>query len=106
MFVLAGGAIGTSACAEFDLALVEVPFELVPLVAGDVAVFVVGAELASCVEAGEVVADEVFIEDGDVATCCLDVEVAEQGGANLDGSPLLTSSVAKMCLASAEAVCG
>lgn len=28
--MLAGGAVGASACAEFDLALVEVLFELVP----------------------------------------------------------------------------
>ncbi|WP_221305074.1 hypothetical protein [Streptomyces sp. Ag109_O5-1] len=85
MFVLAGGAVGASACAEFDLALVEVLFELVPLVAGDVAVFVVGTELAAFVEMGEVVADDVFVEHGDVAAGGLDVEVAEQSGADVDG---------------------
>ncbi|WP_435286432.1 hypothetical protein [Streptomyces bacillaris] len=61
-FVLAGGAVGAPACAEFALALVEVIVELIPLVAADVAVLVVGAELAPFVEVGEVVAYDVFVE--------------------------------------------
>lgn len=85
MFVLAGCAVGAPAGAEFDLALVEMLVELGPFLAGGLAVFLGWSELAALVEEGDVVADDVLIEDGDVAAGRLDVEVAEQGCADVDG---------------------
>ena len=43
MLVLAWGAVGPCAAAEFDFALIEVFFELDPFLVADRAVFVVGA---------------------------------------------------------------
>jgi hypothetical protein len=63
VFVLAGGAVGAAAGAQFDLALVEVLLELVPLPAGGLAVLLGGAELSTLGEEGHVVADDVLVED-------------------------------------------
>jgi hypothetical protein len=62
----------------------QVLVELVPLVGGDVAVFVGESELAALVEEADVVADDVFVEHGDVAAGGWDVEVTQQGGAEVD----------------------
>lgn len=85
MFVLAGGAVGTSAGAEFDFAPVEVFLEFGPLLVGRVAVLALGTDMASVLEVLLVVADDVLVEDRDVSTSGLDVEVAQQGGADVDG---------------------
>jgi hypothetical protein len=71
--------------------------ELVPLGRGDVAVFVGGSQQAPLVEERDVVADDVFVEHGDVAAGGgLDVEMAKQRGADVVGRPLLTNPVAKI----------
>ena len=67
VLVLAGGAVGAGAGAEFDLAFVEVLLELGPFGVADRAVLVGVADLAALLEVGLVVADDVFVEDGDVA---------------------------------------
>jgi hypothetical protein len=77
VFVLAGRAVWAPAGAEFDLAFVEVFVELGPFLAGGFPVLLDRSELAAVVEEGDVVADDVLVEDGDVAAGGLDVEVAE-----------------------------
>jgi hypothetical protein len=58
------------------ISTVEVLVEFGPFLAGGVAVFLDGAQLAPLVEEGDVVADDVFVKDGDVAAggaeagCC------------------------------------
>jgi len=66
-FVLAGGAVGAAAGAEFHLALVEVLLELGPLCVGGRPVLIGRAQLAPPVEECLVMAYEVFVEDRDVA---------------------------------------
>ncbi|WP_163506538.1 hypothetical protein [Fodinicola acaciae] len=51
---------------------------------GGLAVLVDRSELAAVVEEGDVVTDDVFVEDGHIAAGGLDVEVAEQGCADVD----------------------
>ncbi len=65
--MLAGGAVGAAAGAEFYLALVEVLLELGPLCAGGRPVLIGRAQLAPPVEECLVMAYEVFVEDRDVA---------------------------------------
>jgi hypothetical protein len=77
VFVLAGGAVGAGAGTEFDLALVEVLLELLPLVGRGLAVLLCGPDLATLGEVGHVVAHDVLVEDGDVATCGLQIQEAE-----------------------------
>ena len=89
MLVLAGRGVGPAAVAELDLALVEVGLELGPLVVGDGPVLGGGPDLAPAGEVGLVVADDVFVEDGDVAAGGLEVEVAEQCGADVNGQPVV-----------------
>jgi len=67
VFVFASSGVGAPAAAEFDLPLVEVGFELIPLLAGDGAVLAGRSSSAARGEVGLVVADDVFVEDGDVA---------------------------------------
>ncbi|WP_181725389.1 hypothetical protein [Nocardia gipuzkoensis] len=85
MFVLAAGAVGAGASAEFDLAFVEVFDEVVPLGVGDVAVLLGGPQFASFLEVGLVVADDIVVEDGDVATEGFEVEMPQERGADVDG---------------------
>jgi hypothetical protein len=63
VFVLAGRAVGAPAGAEFDLALVEVFVELGQFLAGGLAVLLDRSELAAVVEEGDIVADDVLVED-------------------------------------------
>ena len=84
-----GGGVGASAVAEFDLPFVEVAFELVPLFAGHGPVFAGWSSSATGGEVGLVVPDDVFVEDGHVAVGGLQVEVAEQGCADVDGEPVV-----------------
>ncbi|MGQ4354885.1 hypothetical protein [Streptomyces drozdowiczii] len=77
MFVLAGGSVGAPAGPEFHLAAVEVLLELAPLLRGRVAVLAGWSDLAAVVQVGLVVADDVFVEAGDVAARGLDIQVAE-----------------------------
>jgi hypothetical protein len=59
--------------------------ELGPLRVTGRAVLFSRPRLPTSLEEALVVADEVFFEDGDVAPGGFQVEVAEQGGANVDG---------------------
>lgn len=84
MFVLAGGTVGAPAGAEFDLSAVEVLLELVPFLVRRVAVLALRPDLTTVVEKVLVVADDVLVEDRDVATGGLDVEMAHESGADVD----------------------
>jgi hypothetical protein len=75
--MLARGAVRPSAPAQLNLSVVEVLFKPAPLGVGDRAVLVYGAGLAASVEKSLIVADDVFVEHGDVATSCLQIQVAE-----------------------------
>ena len=85
VFVAAWGGVWAAAAAEFDFAFVEVRFELCPFVVGDGWVFLWWAECAAALEVGLVVAGDVFVEDGDVTAGGFEVEVPEQGCADVDG---------------------
>ncbi|MGW6971540.1 hypothetical protein [Streptomyces sp. NPDC054952] len=85
MFVLAGGSTGASAGAEFDSALVEVLVELRPFRLGRPAVLARGPLRSLTVGELLVVAHHVVVEDRDVAASGLDIEVAEQSGADVNG---------------------
>ncbi|MDJ0346558.1 hypothetical protein QMK19_33200 [Streptomyces sp. H10-C2] len=80
-----GSSVGASAGAEFDATLVEVLVELRPFRLGRLAVLALGPLGPSAVEELLVVADDVVVEDGDVAAGGLDIQVTEQGGADVDG---------------------
>ncbi|KOV75892.1 hypothetical protein ADL02_33175 [Streptomyces sp. NRRL WC-3723] len=80
----AGGAVEASAGSELDLAAVEVLLEPGPLVRGGVSVFVGGTDLAPVFEVLLVVADDVFVEHRDAAASGLDVQMPEQGRADVD----------------------
>ncbi len=77
VFMLARGAVGSGAPAQLDLSVVEVLFKPAPLGVSDRAVLVGGAGLAAPVEKALIVADDVLVEHGDVATSCLQIQVAE-----------------------------
>lgn len=85
VFVAAWGGVGAATAAEFDFAFVEVCFEFCPVVVGDGRIFLWWAQCAAALEVGLVVAGDVFVEDCDVTACGFEVEVAEQGGADVDG---------------------
>src|SRR2546421_10391956 len=85
MFMNTWGPVGPGTAAEFPLALVEMGFELGPLGVAGQAVLFSGSYLPASLEEALVVADEVFFEDGDVTTGGFQVEVAEQGCADVDG---------------------
>lgn len=53
--------------------------ELVPFLVRRVAVLAFGPDFATVVEELLVVTDDGLVEDRDLATCGLDVEMAEQG---------------------------
>ncbi|MFC5830973.1 hypothetical protein ACFPZ3_44580 [Nonomuraea insulae] len=78
MLVLAWSAVGPAAGTQLDLALVEVFLELSPFLRAGRAVFVAEAQGTAVGEASGVVADDVLVEDGDVAAGGLDVEVPQQ----------------------------
>ena len=84
MFVVAWCAVGAAAVAELDLALVEVLLELGPLGARRRAVFVLGAYLAASGQVCLVVTNDVFLEHRHVAPRGAEVQVPEQGGADVD----------------------
>ncbi|MFI2352188.1 hypothetical protein ACH492_35410 [Streptomyces sp. NPDC019443] len=63
MFVLAGGAVGASAGAEFDLSAVEVLLEPFPFLVRRAAVVALGPNLTPSVQMLLVVADDVLVED-------------------------------------------
>ena len=67
MLVLARGPIRAGASAQFDLALVEVFLAPEPLGLGDFPVLIGRADLATPVQECLVMADDVLVEDGDVA---------------------------------------
>jgi hypothetical protein len=67
VFVAAGSAVGTAAVAEFEFPGLEVLLELRPFLGGGFAVFVGRSGGASVVEKCSVGADQVFLEDGEVA---------------------------------------
>jgi hypothetical protein len=77
VFLLAGGAVGASAGAKFDLSAVEVLLELVPFLVRRVAVFNLGPNLAAAVQMLLAVAYDVLVEDR-VTAGGLDVEAAQQ----------------------------
>ena len=85
----AGGSVGAAAAAELDLALVKVLLEVGPLVAGGLPVLALGAHRPAPFQEFLVVADDVFLEHGDVAAGGLDVEVPEQGRADVDGQAVV-----------------
>ncbi len=85
VLVRARRAVWPAAVSELDLAFVEGLFELCPFLAGRGPVLLGGAKGSPSGEVRLVVADDVFLEDRDVAARGLDVEVAEQGRANVNG---------------------
>jgi hypothetical protein len=85
VLVRTGGAVWSAAVAEFDLALVEVCLEFAPFGVAGRPVFVIGPQLSAPGEMGLVVADEVFLEDRDVASRGSKIEMSEQGRADVDG---------------------
>src|SRR5713226_4637301 len=89
MLVRARGAIWAAAGAEFHLPLVEVFFELGPLRVAWRPVFHGRAQLAPPVEKPLVVADEILVEDRDITAGCLQGQVPEQGGADVDGQAVV-----------------
>jgi hypothetical protein len=89
VFVLARGPVGAGASAQFDLALVEVFLESEPLGLGDFPVLIGGAGLATPVQECLVMADDVLVEDGDVAPGRFKVQVPEQGCADMDRQPVV-----------------
>src|SRR2546421_6201472 len=84
MFMNTWGPVGPATVAEFDLALVEMGFELGPLGVAGQAVLFSGSYLPASLEEALVVADEGFFEDGDVTTGGFQGEVAEPGCADVD----------------------
>ncbi|GAA2417599.1 hypothetical protein GCM10010255_66020 [Streptomyces coeruleofuscus] len=58
--------------------------EFGPLVSGGVSVLVGGTDLAPVLQVLLVVADDVFVEHRDVAASGLDIQVSEQGRAEVD----------------------
>lgn len=59
-------------------------FKSSPLGVSDRTVLVCGASLAATVEKSLIVADDIFVEHGDVATSCLQIQVAEQSSTDMD----------------------
>jgi hypothetical protein len=87
MFMLARGSVRAAAASQFDLALVEVLLEPEPLGFGDRPVLIRWPGLAAPVEKSLVVADDVFVEHGDVAPGRLKIHMSEQGCANVNREP-------------------
>lgn len=89
VFVFAGGGVGPGAIAELDFAFVEVFFEFSPFGLGGRFVFACWTGGAALVEVFLVVPDDVFTEDGDVTMGCLDIEVSQKCGADVDGQAVI-----------------
>ena len=84
VFVLAGCGVGASADPEFDFAFLGVGEELVPLVVGDVAVFLAGSQGSAAGDERPVVFDYVRVVDGDVTLGGVETLVAEKLGGDVD----------------------
>ena len=84
MFVFAGGGVGSPAVSQLDFTLIEVLFEFGPFTVGRRPVFLGGPGLPAPGQVGLLVADDVFLEDGDVAVGGLDIEVAQESCADVD----------------------
>lgn len=84
VFMLAGGGVGACTVPELDFPFVEVFFEFSPFRIGWRFVFPGWTRGAPLGEVFLVVPDHVFAEDGDVAVGCLDIEVSQECGADMD----------------------
>jgi hypothetical protein len=84
VLVDARGAVGAVAVAEGDLAQEEVLLELVPLLAGGWSHLAVRAGLPASFDESVVRLDHVLGKDGGVAARGLQVQVAEQGGDDVE----------------------
>src|SRR5690606_38130548 len=89
VFVCAGRPVGPAAGPQLDPALVEVLLEVVPLLGAGLAVLVLGPLGPAPGEELLVLADHVLVEHRDVAAGGADVEVAGQGGADVDGQAVV-----------------
>jgi hypothetical protein len=89
VFVAAGCGVGTPAVAELQRAFVEVFLELDPLGVGGWSIFLGGSHRPPVGEMGLVVAHDVFVEHRNVAAGGFQVEVAQEGGADVDGQPVV-----------------
>ena len=76
VFMRTGRAIRSAAVAELDLSLVEVFLKFTPLGVAGRPVFVVGSQVTPSGEMGLVVADQVFLEDRDIAASGSEIEMA------------------------------
>lgn len=85
----ARSAVRTAAGTQFDPALVEVVLELIPLTGDGFAIFPCGAFGSAAGEELLVLGDDVFREDGDITAGGLDVQVPEQGRADVDGQSVI-----------------
>ncbi|WTN35974.1 hypothetical protein OHQ89_47455 [Streptomyces canus] len=103
VLVLAGASVGATAGSEFDLAGVEVVLECGPLVGRGGPVLGLGPQVSAVVEELLVVAGYVFVEDGDVTAGGLQAQVAQEGGADVDGDTVVDEVGRKEA---SEFVCG
>lgn len=77
VFVLAGGAVGACAGAEFELAQSEALLELAPFLVGGLAVFRLGPDRTALGQVGAVSPDQLVLEDRDVGFCAGDALVSK-----------------------------
>jgi len=80
----AGRSVSASAGTELDLALVEVFLEVGPLLGGDGCVLLRRPQGPPALQEQLVVPDQVFLEDSDVATSGLQIQMAQQCSADMD----------------------
>ena len=91
------GPVRTSATAELHLPLVEVLLELTPFGVGRQTILLAGTQAPSPVEEGLVVTDQILFEDCDVTAGGLQVEVAQQSGADVDWQAVVDQVGGKRC---------
>jgi hypothetical protein len=84
MLMLARGSVWSRTPTQFNLTLVKMLLKFDPLLFSDVTVLVIGTGIAASTKELLVVADDVFIEHCDVASCGLQIQMAEQGCADMD----------------------
>lgn len=89
VFVFAGCRVGAAAVPQLYFAFVEVLLEFSPLCGTWRSIFPCRAGGPALVEVFLVVPDDVFAEDGDVAVGCLDIEVSQKCGADVDGQAVI-----------------
>lgn len=89
VLVLARAAVGAPAGTQLDLALVEMPLELLPFHLGRPAVLVVRAQLAAASQVQLVVPNHVLVEHGDVPPRRLEIGMAEERGTDVDRQPVV-----------------